>query len=160
MPSNDRIVRKFAPNSFRFYDDVLKRRNLNNADIAELLAREAEKSSHFVQKALRRAARLALLWPEEAAMLVQQGRSLSELSGVGPYLEKIIRAWLTESREVPDPEAIRAHFLTLPQARAILAPKPGWRDKLHGDLQTHSEWSDGSGTIQEMAAFAGTAWLY
>jgi hypothetical protein len=111
----------------------LKRRVLTNADIAELLAREAQKASRFVQKALRRAARLAFLWPEEAAVILQQGRSLTELPGVGPYLEKIIRTWLNESREAPEPEPIRAHFLTLSQAQVILAAKPRWKHKLRGD---------------------------
>jgi hypothetical protein len=37
---------------------------LDNAGIAELLARESEAASHILQRALRRAARRAFLWPE------------------------------------------------------------------------------------------------
>ena len=29
--------------------------------------------------------------------------------------------------------------------------RPAWSKKLHGDLQMHTRWSDGSGTIAEMA---------
>jgi hypothetical protein len=47
---------------------------LKNSHIAELLAREAESASHFVQKAFRRAARMAFIWPEEAAALLTHNR--------------------------------------------------------------------------------------
>ena len=45
-------------------------------------------------------------------------------------------------------------FLTLAQARKVLAKNPQWRARLNGDLQMHTEWSDGGGTISEMAAAA------
>jgi hypothetical protein len=48
---------------------------LSNSKIAELLALAAEKAAMPLQKALRRASRKALLWPDEASALVQQGRS-------------------------------------------------------------------------------------
>ena len=56
--------------------------------IAELLAQasdDAKDGRPTVQKAFRRAARRALLWPEEASEIVRQGRSLTELAGVGPF---------------------------------------------------------------------------
>jgi hypothetical protein len=56
---------------------------LTNSDIAELLATDAEAAKQPLQKALRRASRKAFLWPEEAAQLIQQERSLEELAGVG-----------------------------------------------------------------------------
>jgi hypothetical protein len=34
------------------------------------------------------------LWPEEASSLYQAGRSLTELPGMGPYLEKAIGKWI------------------------------------------------------------------
>lgn len=37
------------------------------------------------------------------------------------------------------------------EARRLLATRPSWPGKLHGDLQMHSHWSDGSATIAEMA---------
>ena len=51
---------------------------LTNSDIAELLAVAAESAKQPLQKALRRASRKAFLWPEEAAQIIQQDRSLDE----------------------------------------------------------------------------------
>lgn len=124
---------------------------LRNKDIAELLVREAQQQSEHVQKALRRAARLAFLWPEEAQSLVNRGRSLTELAGVGPFIAKMIQGWIDGPPAIPRPEAIRADFLTLAEARGILALKPQWKAKLRGDLQMHTDWSDGSGTVEDMA---------
>jgi len=127
---------------------------LDNAGIAELLARESETASHILQRAMRKAARRAFLWPEEAADLRREGRSLTEFSGIGPYLEKLIRGWLENPPENPLPPEIRQNFLTLPKARTLLSTNPVWQTKLRGDLQMHTNWSDGSGTIQEMAQSA------
>jgi histidinol phosphatase-like PHP family hydrolase len=115
-----------------------------------LLALEAEQASHFVQKALRRASRRGFLWAEDAAQLVQEKRSLTELSGVGPYIEKLMMKWIEDPPRVPKPPAIRRDFLTIPQARETLARKPSWLRDLKGDLQMHTHWSDGSGSVSEM----------
>src|SRR2546421_8831610 len=124
---------------------------LDNAAIAELLAVASASAKFPLQRALRRASRRAFLWPEEAAAIVAAGRSLTELSGVGPHLERLILGWLEDPPDIPDPPAERVGFLTIPAARAVLAGAPSWAASLRGDLQTHSEWSDGSGTIAEMA---------
>jgi histidinol phosphatase-like PHP family hydrolase len=42
--------------------------------------------------------------------------------------------------------------MTRAQARKILAKHPSWSAKLKGDLQMHSEWSDGATPIADMAA--------
>jgi histidinol phosphatase-like PHP family hydrolase len=127
---------------------------LSNCSIAELLATEAESAKQPLQKAFRRASRRAFLWPEEASAILDQNRSLQELQGVGPYLEKIIRRWIENPPVVPNPPAIRDGFLTLTEARALLAGDPSWSRRLKGDLQMHTEWSDGSNSIQEMAEAA------
>jgi histidinol phosphatase-like PHP family hydrolase len=127
---------------------------LDNSSIAELLAGEAETAKFPLQKALRRAARRAFLWPEEAFQLIQERRSLTEFSGIGPYLEKLIRRWVEHPPDVPEPPAIRNGFLTMAQARAVLARKRDWLRQVKGDLQMHSEWSDGSSSIEEMAEVA------
>ena len=128
---------------------------LTNSSIAELLATEAETAKQPVQKALRRASRRALLWPEEAAQLVLEGRSLEEeLPGIGPYLSKVIRHWIQEPPLVPDSPEIRRDFLSRPQAQSILAKNPSWARRLKGDLQMHTQWSDGSGSIEDMAEAA------
>src|SRR5947207_1906413 len=99
---------------------------LTNSGIAELLATEAETAKQPLQKALRRASRKAFLWPEEAAELIRQGRSLQELPGVGPYLNKLIWGWIEHPPGVPPSPEDRNDFLTIPQARSALAQKPTW----------------------------------
>jgi histidinol phosphatase-like PHP family hydrolase len=102
----------------------------------------------------RRASRKALLWPEEALSLYREGRSLTELPGVGPYLEKAIRKWFDSSPAVGSPPDIRENFLTRTQVRAILEKRPSWASRARGDLQMHTLWSDGSASVQEMAEAA------
>ncbi len=55
---------------------------------------------------------------------------------------------------IPAPPDIRADFLTLPQAREILGKNPFWTKRLKGDLQMHTQWSDGSGSIEQIAQAA------
>jgi histidinol phosphatase-like PHP family hydrolase len=125
---------------------------LSNTDVAELLARQAERESGILSRAFRRAARSAFLWPEEVAQVAAQNRSLTELRSIGPFIEKRIRGWLDKppqsSKTIPE---IRRDFISLAEARRLLALRPSWSKKLRGDLQMHTRWSDGSGTIAEMA---------
>src|SRR5437773_5325384 len=84
--------------------------------------------------------------------LVAQNRPLTELRGIGPFIEKQIWRWIEKhprpSEGVP---AIRRDFISLAEARQLLATQPEWSKRLRGDLQMHTQWSDGSGTIAEMA---------
>src|SRR6266545_3212694 len=132
----------------------MKIAEMDNAAIAELLSRESETASYPLKRALRKAGRVAFLWPEEADDLVRQGRSLTELSDIGPYLEKLIMGWLSHPPLLDQAPNIRDGFLTLPKARRILARHPFGEARLFGDLQMHTEWSDGSGTILSMAQSA------
>lgn len=127
---------------------------LDNLQIAELLALEAESAPPPANRALRRASRRALLWTEEAGELMNQRRSLTELSGVGPYIERLIVGWVKEMQTAPDPPQIRANFLTMTHARSVLAKKPSWLGGIKGDLQMHTDWSDGEASIVEMAEAA------
>jgi histidinol phosphatase-like PHP family hydrolase len=127
---------------------------LKNQTIGELLARKAEDTPPPAQRALRRAARRAFLWEVEAAALARHGASLTELSGVGPYIEKLIRQWLASPPPGIKPLPLRADFLTLCEARRILSKQPSWLKRVKGDLQMHTNWSDGEGTIAEMSAAA------
>ncbi len=127
---------------------------LTNADIAELLAVAAETAKMPLQKALRRASRKAFLWPEEAALIFQEKRPLSDLPAVGPHLSRVIRGWLENPPPLPAAAQIRAGFLTLTEAQATLSSKSAWVAGLRGDLQMHTQWSDGSGSIEEMARAA------
>jgi histidinol phosphatase-like PHP family hydrolase len=125
---------------------------LSNTDIAELLAQQAERETGILSRAYRRASRSAFLWPEEVSHLVAQNRSLSELRGIGPFIEKQIRNWIDETAPRPKTvPALRKDFLSIAEARRRLAARPSWPEKLRGDLQMHSRWSDGSATIAEMA---------
>jgi histidinol phosphatase-like PHP family hydrolase len=125
---------------------------LSNTDIAELLARQAAGETGILSRAFRRAARSAFLWPENATDLAAQNRSLTELHGIGPFIEKQIRLWLDKppslSSKIP---AIRQDFISLAEAKQLLARKLAWAKNLRGDLQMHTLWSDGSGTIADMA---------
>lgn len=60
--------------------------HVTNADLAELLADLAANEDGVRQKALKRAARSAFLWPEEAEELLRNGRKLTELHSVGPFI--------------------------------------------------------------------------
>ena len=125
---------------------------LDNAGIAELLAVEASEHAGHVAKAFRRASRRALTWPVEAAQLLGESRSLTELGGVGPFLARVIERWITDEVTAPKPPPLRSGFLTLTQARRILAQHPDVVPLR--DLQMHTTWSDGGSTLDEMAAAA------
>lgn len=128
---------------------------LLNTDLAELLARQAERESGIRSRAFRRAARAAFLWPEEVFHVAAQNRSLTELRGVGPFIAKQIRQWLDKPPHSKQPvPAIRQDFISLAEARQLLATKLRWARNLRGDLQMHTRWSDGSGTTAEMAEAA------
>ena len=107
---------------------------LDNLQISELLALEAEHTLRPANRAARRASRRAFLWTEEASDLVNQRRSLTELSAVGPYIERLIIRWLEEDKPAPVPPKIRSEFLTIAKARHILASKPTWLKSVKGDL--------------------------
>jgi histidinol phosphatase-like PHP family hydrolase len=128
---------------------------VSNADLAELLASLANKESGIRRKALKRAARSAFLWPEEAADVLAMGRSLVELRSVGPFIARELQTRLENPptrRPVRHP--LRRGFLTLAEARAILVADPSWMSRFRGDLHMHTTWSDGSGTVAEMAEAA------
>jgi histidinol phosphatase-like PHP family hydrolase len=120
-----------------------------------MLARRAEESSGILVRAFKRAARSAFLWPERAADLVAAKRPLTELHGVGPFIAKQLLKWIEHpARKRLTAPAIRRDFLTRADARVILAARPEWSARLRGDLQMHTRWSDGSGSILEMAQAA------
>jgi histidinol phosphatase-like PHP family hydrolase len=128
---------------------------LMNGQLAELLARRAEEEAPGTnrQKALMRASRAALFWPEEAFALVEADRPLTELRGVGPWLAGVIGTWLIagELPEIPDPPEARRGFLTLAAVRATLADRPEWPATIRSDLQMHTTYSDGRASLREMA---------
>jgi len=84
--------------------------------------------------------------------MVAQGRLLTELPAIGTSLDRIIRRWLENPPTVPRAPEIRRGFLTLPEARATIAKHRSVQ--LRGDLQMHTMWSDGSGSVADMARAA------
>src|SRR5206468_11803155 len=71
---------------------------------------------------------------------------------IGPFVERQIKRWLDKPPQKNNkPPAIRQDFISLAEARQLLVRKRAWPINLRGDLQMHSRWSDGSGTIAEMA---------
>ena len=128
---------------------------LSNADLAELLAQQSEREEGILVRAYRRAARSAFLWPNNATEIVAQSRSLTELHGVGPFIAEQIRRWIDKPPRIsPKPPLIRRDFIALADARMLLRRNPTWSKLLRGDLQMHTRWSDGSGTVAQMAEAA------
>jgi histidinol phosphatase-like PHP family hydrolase len=125
---------------------------MDNASIAELLVREGETAEGHREKAFRRAAHAAFMWPVEASELFAAGRPLEELPGIGPSLARRLKEWLENPPQNLKAPAIRREFLTLAQARKVLGKNLSWSSHLKGDLQMHTEWSDGASTLNDMAA--------
>jgi putative hydrolase len=130
---------------------------LDNGRIAELLARaadSAEPRSHR-QVALRRAARAAMLWPEEAAHLASAGGKLTDLPAVGPWVAGLITEWLSSPTlpQQSEPPETRRGFLTRARARAALsACDPEHRPRILGDLQMHTTETDGRASLGVMVS--------
>lgn len=122
---------------------------LPNTAVAELLALRSEELSGDRQRAYRRASRRAYQWPEEVADMVANDVPLTELKGIGAKLSGLIRSWLDEPPDVPEPPPIRAGFMSFAEARADAGKPEAFAYK--GDLQMHSVASDGRATIEEMA---------
>ena len=128
---------------------------LTNLDLAELLSVASESAeTERRTKALRRAARHALTWEEEASDLLAAGRPPTELPSIGPWIGGILQDWFERTPEVPAPPETRRGFRTMSQARSVLDEHPDWRPGLRADLQTHSEWSDGKFSLEENARAA------
>ena len=123
---------------------------LSNADLSELLALagDAQEAPHR-RRALHRASRAALFWPEEAVAVAVAGRPLTDLRGVGPWVARFVQEWLEDPPEVKEPPALRRGYMTLADVRAT----PGvdeWRREIRGDLQMHTTYSDGTVPLEGM----------
>jgi histidinol phosphatase-like PHP family hydrolase len=128
---------------------------LSNAQLADLLAQQAEAQTGTLARAYRRAARSAFLWPETVAGILERGGSLLELHGVGPFIGRQLNQWIARPpSRLPRVRSDRHDFLTMADARDLLATRPDWTRRLQGDLQMHTVWSDGSGSIADMAEAA------
>jgi histidinol phosphatase-like PHP family hydrolase len=117
----------------------------------------------------KRAAAAILALDAPLTDIVGPGGSLPRISGIGPGSTRIIREIL-ETGESPTVERaidasdrradierrrqLRRHFLSRAEVRRILRD-PSFLgptlEQYRGDLQMHSEWSDGSPTVQDIA---------
>jgi histidinol phosphatase-like PHP family hydrolase len=124
---------------------------MNNSQLSEWLARGAEAAERgsLRSRALRRAARAALTWPDEVTELVDEGVPLTTLHRVGPYVAGVI-AEVMALNDAVEPDPIRAGFLTRSSVTRILRGT-ALRDEVRADFQLHTTWSDGQATVGVMA---------
>jgi putative hydrolase len=117
----------------------------------------------------RRAAAAILRLDQPLTDVVGPDGALPRIPGIGPGSTRVIREIL-ETGESPTVESaidrsgrradierrrlLRRQFLSRAEVRRVLS-EPAFGDptagQYHGDLQMHSEWSDGSPTVQEIA---------
>jgi histidinol phosphatase-like PHP family hydrolase len=94
------------------------------------------------------------MWPDEAAAVQESDRSLTELRSVGPFTASFILRWLRDPPDPPAPPPLRDGFITYAHARRVVATHPEWRPALRADHQMHTDETDGTSTIEEMAEAA------
>ena len=101
--------------------------------------------------------------------LVGADGALPRISGIGPGSARVIREILETGRsptvehaidgsgrraDIEKRRQLRQHFLSRAEVRRVLSD-PAFQgptlQQYRGDLQMHSEWSDGSPTVQEIA---------
>jgi len=128
-------------------------------------------ASPHARYAYKRAARAILALEQSADERVRAG-TLRDVPYIGPATERLVLEILEHgtsptveraiagsggAEAVEAARALRTHFLSRAAALAILRrPMPGVVGLEHyrGDLQTHSEWSDGSASLSAMARAA------
>jgi putative hydrolase len=117
----------------------------------------------------KRAAAVVLGLETSLADLVRPDRSLPKIAGIGPASTRVILEVLEtggsssvdeavarsdRAADVERRRALRSHFLSRAEVVRVLGeaalggPRP---DEYRGDLQMHSEWSDGAPTLGEIA---------
>ncbi|HEY5744400.1 MAG TPA: PHP domain-containing protein [Terrimicrobiaceae bacterium] len=76
------------------------------------------------------------------------------MQGIGPRLSQLLEGWIRSPPMAVARNELQQEFLTTADATRILAKNPSWRANLQGDLHMHTNWSDGSAGIAEMAETA------
>jgi histidinol phosphatase-like PHP family hydrolase len=118
----------------------------------------------------KRAAAAILSLDDPLTTLVDEAGHLPRIQGIGPGSTRVIREVLeggtsptVERAIVESPKredilrrrTLRSHFLSRAEVRRVLADASAEgpsRDQYLGDLQMHSEWSDGVPTLSDIAA--------
>jgi putative hydrolase len=117
----------------------------------------------------KRAAAAVLALEQPISTLVRPDRTLSKIPGIGPASSRVILEVLetggspTVERAIAESgnaaditrrRALRANFLSRAEVIRVLADPalPGLRlENYRGDLQMHSEWSDGASSLEQIA---------
>ncbi len=117
----------------------------------------------------KRAAAVILALDEPLTDIVEPDGSLPRIPGIGPASTRVIREVLetgaspTVERAIEESNRradidrrrhLRQHFLSRAQVRRVLSDPAltgPVREQYRGDLQLHSQWSDGYPTVQEIA---------
>ena len=109
---------------------------------------ERSRAGTFRVKAFRGAAATVLATdPTELRVRAKAG-TLTDLPGIGPATEAVVKATL--EGEVPEYLKLLEEMATKPLTDGGLKV----RAALRGDLHSHSDWSDGGSSIQEMVVTA------
>ena len=121
--------------------------------------------------AYKRAARSIMALERDVEAIARE-RALREVPSIGPATERVVLEVLEHgtsptveraiegsgrSADVAAARALRTNFLSRAAVLSILEqPMPGvvGREHYRGDLQTHTEWSDGSASLGQMARAA------
>ena len=130
-----------------------------NSVLSDFLAGRAREEEGHRRRALERAWRAAMFsWTEEVADLADQGRPLTDLQGVGPWLAGVIEEWLDragrDEDDAPPLDPLRQGFLSRAEIDAAASSRPDLRAALRGDLQSHSTYTDGKDRVADMAQAA------
>jgi len=117
----------------------------------------------------KRAASAILALDLPLTELIQADGTLPRISGIGPGSTRVIREVLEHGtsatveqavehsgrrQDIERRRSLRRHFLSRAEVRRVLADpflEGPTLEQYGGDLQMHSEWSDGSPTMQEIA---------
>ena len=131
---------------------------LTNAAVSELLLRRAQEEDGHRRRALERAGRAAMFtWTEEAEDVARQGRPLTELPAIGPWVAHIVEEWIDApdgALEAVTSDPLRLGFLSRAEIDSAASSRPDLRAALRGDLQSHSTYTDGHDTVADMAQAA------
>jgi histidinol phosphatase-like PHP family hydrolase len=129
---------------------------LSNIDIAELLAQQAEREAGILTRAFRRARaqRLSLAGGSVQSCCGRQAIERSCGASVHLSARKFKAGSISPRGERKRFRPFDGISFRSRKRGAFSASRSAWRSNLRGDLQMHTRWSDGSGTIAEMAAAA------
>src|SRR5262245_23033210 len=159
--SREPVAQALLPGDARQAADVADINAVIGGFLRDLAFVQASPQKTFGYK---RAARAVLSLDRSIDDLVNPDGSLPRVAGIGPASSRVIREVLESgvsatveravaesgrARDIQRRRELRQHFLSRAAVRRILddPPADGLRMDYRGDLQMHSEWSDGQATL-------------